>query len=260
MKHVFLILMLCLLTGTSLHSAEKKKTAGIHCNGMYCREVEDREWHVRVAGKVTSPAGVYVVMTNSENKVVFRGKVPRGEYPSEKPYEFKVPKDGITGDYLITVFGTQRDYAGIKLPYTDLPFEVYGKAEEGKSKLNEKVINGRTFLHLNHGTADQFYFKLSSGVKKLTFFQSDSAWTITDVDGNVAYDVRKEGESYRLKRNNKIIWTGTFEGKPDTFYRLGKNMFWIFATPKVYVAISPERWFEPDKNLKLNISWWRDGK
>jgi hypothetical protein len=178
------------------------------------------------------------------SNVVFRGKVPRGEYPPESPYQATVPKDGVTGDYLLTVFGTQADYGGIKLPYTDLPFEVYGRE-----------VNGRTFLHvMPYGSAGGLFFRLSSGVTNLTVTQGNTAWTLHALDGSEVFDVNKEGE-----REGKY-WTGTFKATPGATYRLGKQLYWFFASPRLYVAISPERWFEPDRRLTLDPSWWRQGE
>lgn len=98
---------------------------GVQCDGVYCRETEDRDWHVRICGELVSPAGVYVVVTGANSRAIFRGRVPKGEYPPESPYRVTVPRDGVTGNYLLTLFGTQADYAGIRTPYTDLPLEVY---------------------------------------------------------------------------------------------------------------------------------------
>jgi len=235
----YLLLPAILVTGVSA-----SKPPSVHCEGIYCRETEDRDWHVRITGEIVSPAGIYVIATSIDGHVLVRRKIPRGEYPAESPYQVTVPKDGVTGDYLLTVFGKQKDLGGINLPYTDLPFEVYGKE-----------VNGRTFLHvMPYGSADGLYFKLSSGVKELTITQGNAAWTLLAQDGSVVFDVREEGEQ------KGKYWTGAFTGEPGKTYRLGKQLYWFFASPRLYVAASPDRWFEPDRRLTLDPSWWRQGK
>lgn len=245
--------LLFALLVTQAFAAEPSPT--VRCDGIYVREDVDRDWHVRIAGTVTSPAGVYVVVTNVEGKVIFRGSVPRGTYPLETPHQVRVPKDGLAGDYLLTIFGTQGDFAGLLTPYTDLPFEVYGK----------------TFFHvIRQGAARSrpytqpapsgLYFQLTEGAEELTITQGEIVWRIHALDGSVIYDVGKDGKVEVNPNNNRKTSTGTFKGTPGTTYILGHELYWFYAKPELFLAVSPQRWFIPDPKLKLDPTWWRQSK
>lgn len=221
---------------------------GVECNGVYCREKEDREWSVRIAGEVVSPAGVCFVVTGIEGNVIVRGLIPKGVYPAATPFKAGVPKDGVTGDYLLTLFGTQADFGGIPAPFTDLPLEVYGK----------------TFFHvISQGAARSkpqtvmepggLYFQVPAGAEEVTITQG-SPWSIHGLDGKIVFDVARQGKQVGKS------WEGTFKGTPGTTYVLGHALYWFYAKPQLFAAASPDRWFLPDARLQLDPKWWRQMK
>jgi len=223
----------------------------VRCDGVFCRETQDREWHVRIVGELASPAGMYFVVTDVNNKVIARGKIPFGKYPPESPFTAKVPRDGVTGDYLLTLFGTQRDFAGIPAPYTDLPLEVYG----------------RTFFQVQaQGTARSrpyappspggLYFQLPPGVEEVTITQG-IPWSIHTPDGRLLFDAAQQSPPGGAPKGSRQSCVAAFKGIPGNVYLLGHSLYWFFARPQLYLAISPERWFLPDPRLQLDPAWWR---
>jgi hypothetical protein len=224
----------------------------VRSDGIYCREEADRDWQVRITGEVTSPAGLYVAVTDVEGKVIARGGVPRGAYPPEKPFRIKVPRDGKTGDYLLSIFGTQRDFGGIFTPYTDLPREVYGKTFF--HVIRQGAARSRAYTEAAPGG---LYFQMSPGVEELTFTQDGVAWRIHSLDGSVIYDVSKDGQTQVNPANKRTTLTGVFKGEAGKTYILGHEFFWFYARPQLFLAVAPQRWFVPDERLRLDPTWWR---
>ena len=221
---------------------------GVECNGVYCREKEDRDWNVRVSGEVISGAGLHFVVTNVDGKVVARGLVPKGTYPAASPFKSPVPKDGVTGDYLLTFFGTQADFGGIPAPYTDLPLEVYGKTFFHVISQGEARRKAQTIME-----PGGLYFQVPAGAEEVTITQG-IPWSIHSLDGRIVFDVAKQGKQVGKS------WEGTFKGTPGTTYMLGHALYWFYVKPQMFVAMSPERWFAPDARLQLDPKWWREKK
>jgi hypothetical protein len=212
----------------------------------------DRDWHVRICGTVISPAGVYVVVSDVEGSVVCRGVIARGEYPSEAPFELKVPRDGVAGDYLLTIFGTQGDFSGILTPYTDLPYEVYGKTFF--HVIRQGAARNRPYAVASPGG---LFFQVPPGSEDLTITQGEIAWRIHAADGSVVFDSGTHGRVEVNPANNRRTQIGTFKATPGTTYILGHELYWFHAQPQLFVAVSPDRWFIPDPRLKLDLTWWR---
>jgi len=251
--HIPILLLLTALSQSPAFAADPPPS--IRCGGIYCRETEDRDWHVRIAGSVISPAGVYIVVNDAANRIIFRGKIPAGEYPSEKPYEVKVAKDNVVGDYLLTIFGIQTDFASIIPPYTDLPFEVYGKT------FFQVMPRGSGIKPYTEIAPGGLFFQVPPGAEEIKIEQSMVAWTIHAQDGSVVFDVLKDGQTDALPdHNNRIPRIGTFKATPGKTYILGHSLYWFFASPELYVAVSPDRWFTPDPQLHLDPTWWRKPK
>lgn len=250
---VLQVLIMCLLWSLSVSPLwAQDPSPTVRSDGIYCRETDDRDWQVRFTGTVTSPAGLYVAVTDLDGRVIVRGGVPRGAYPPERPYRIKVPRDGVTGDYLLTIFGTQGDFAGICTPYTDLPCEVYGKTFF--QVIRQGAARSRPYTEPAPGG---LYFQLPAGSEEVTFTQDGVAWRIHALDGSVIYDVSKDGETKVNPANKRSTMTGVFKGTPNTTYILGHEFFWFYARPQLYLAVSPQRWFVPDPRLRLDPTWWR---
>lgn len=222
---------------------------GVMSEGIYCRELTDRRWHVRVAGEVVSLAGVYLLVHDVEGRVIFQGRIPAGVYGDDAPYTVPVEPDGRTGDYLITILGSQRDYRAMRGPFTDLPHEVYGH---------------RTYMAVPYGAnmpadatgAGNLFFKVTEANPELTISGGGSPWEIHAVDGGKVYDVRTDGQVEVNPRNNRESYVGTFRGEPGQAYALRRWMMYFYLNPRGYLAVSPDRWFEPDERLQ-ELKWWR---
>jgi hypothetical protein len=222
---------------------------GVECNGVYCRETEDRDWHVRIAGEVVSPAGLCFVVTGLDGKVVLRGLIPKGLYPADKAFKVKIPKDGVTGDWLLTFFGTQADFGAIQTPFTDLPLEVYGKTFFHVIAQGEARRRPQTLME-----PGGLFFQVPAGAEEITITQG-SPWTIHSLDGKIVFDVAKQGKQVGGK-----AWEGTFKGTPGTTYVLSHALYWFHVKPRLFAAMSPDRWFTPDPQLQLDPKWWRQTK
>lgn len=222
---------------------------GVMSEGIYCRESSDRIWHVRLAGEVVSLAGVYMLVHDVDGRVIFQKKIPAGVYSDAEPYTVPVEPDGMTGDYLITILGSQRDYRAIRGPFTDLPHEVYGH---------------RAFMAVPYGTqmptdvtgAGNLFFKVTEANPTLTISGGGSPWEVHDVGGAKVFDVRTDGREVVNERNGRKSWVGTFRGQPGRTYVLRRWMMYFDLTPRGYLAVSPDRWFEPDARLQ-ELKWWR---
>lgn len=227
----------------------------VRSDGIYCREDVDRDWQVQIVGQVNCPGGIYIAVTGVEGNVIARGGVPRGQYPPEKPFCIKVPKDGRTGDYLLSVFGTQNCFADIRTPYTNLPLEVYGKTFFQVTR--QGAARNRPYTEAAPGG---LYFQVPAGSDEIAFTQDNVAWRIHALDGSVIYDVCKDGKTQVNPSNKRPTLSGTFKGTPGTSYILGHEFFWFYAKPNLFLAVSPQRWFVPDERLRLEPGWWRQSR
>lgn len=241
--------LIMLALSNTVAAADAADTAlGLMCDSIYCREQVDQDWQVRITGQVVSLAGIYVLVQDVEGRVIFQGKVPAGQYPQDRPYVIRIPRDGVMGHYLVTVLGSQVDYQHIRLPYTDLPGEVYG---------------GKTFAVTTHGprkpweviAPGQLFFQVSADRPQVTLTQGERPWTIHQVDGEVVFDVQQQGRIELHRSNRRKQWVGTFTGTPGKTYVIGHTLQWFLVQPAMYLSLTADRWFEPDPRF-LTLKWW----
>lgn len=212
-----------------------QKTFQVMAGGYYMREPTDREWHIRLKGDIPSLAGAYIVMHDAKGKIVYRGEVPHGTYPPEKPYVVTVPKDGVTGDYKFVLIGHQNDMLGVRAPFTDLPFEVYGG----------------TNFSVGHNPAVRVYFKATPGVTKQTVGGYKGEVQVLDRKGGVVADTRRLGYKGPKGRDHLVDFTP----QQGTLYRMERKCFYFRAKPAIYITFFPDRWFAPSPELD-QVKWW----
>jgi len=198
-----------------------------------CRKEEDRDWKVRIAGKVPSLAGCYLIIFNSKGERLLMEHIPSGEYSLEHPLEFTVAKDGTRGDYQMVIVGHEHDVMGIKLPLTDLKKEVYGYSYFAK-----RVPQSVWFL----SDPEVKQYEITSG--------GSSKLAVLD-DGK---PVLAPGSSMH-KGRKKTELNGVLT--PGRVYELQTTgTFYFSAKPGIYLAFDPSRCFLPDPALQ-KVAWWR---
>ena len=198
-----------------------------------CRKEEDTAWKVRIAGKVPSLAGCYLIIYNSKGERVLMKHIPSGDYSPEHPLEFNVAKDGTQGDYQMVIIGHEYDVMGIKLPLTDLKKEVYGYSCFAK-RVPQSV-----------------WFLSDPEVKEYEITSSRSSKLAVLHDGSPVLTPRSNVH----KGREKTALTGALE--PGRVYELQTTgTFYFQATPGVYLAFDPSRCFLPDPALQ-KVAWWR---
>ncbi len=204
----------------------------LYYQAVSCRKEEDRDWKVRIAGNVPSLAGCYLIIHNSKGERVLMKHIPSGEYPSERPLELTVPKDGTRGDYRIVIVGHQHDVMGIKLPLTDLKKEVYGDSYFAK-----RVPQSLWFL----ADPEVKEYKISSNRR--------SNLAVLD-NGSPALPLPSKDQ----KIEEKTVLTGAL--RPNRIYELKTDgTFYFNVTPGIYLAFAPSRCFLPDAALQ-KVAWW----
>lgn len=221
----------------ALCPAQEAKPGRYHvmCNGYYAREVKDQEWHLTLVGEIPSQSGAYVVVHDAQGKCLHHGAIPQGKYPPEKPYLVTIKPDGVTGDYKIIILGHQNDMLGLNVPFTDLPYEVYG----GGTMVVGPAANVKPF------------FKVAEDVTTLKLGAYKGQLRVIGAAGKTVADTR-EG-AIKEKYDNTV----EFDVVPGETYQLEREcMYFRSYTPgEFFLAFTPERWFKPAPDLD-NVKWW----
>jgi len=238
MRRILLgVTLLSALALAAVALAQDVKPARYHvmCNGYYAREVKDQEWHLTLVGEIPSRSGAYVVVHDAHGKCLHHGAIPHGMYPPEKPYLVTVKPDGVTGDYKIIILGHQNDMLGLSVPFTDLPYEVYG----GGTMVVGPAANVKPF------------FKVAEDVTTLKLGAYKGQLRVIGAAGNTVADTR-DG-AIKVKYDNTI----EFEVVPGETYQLEReSMYFSSYTPGAFfLAFTPERWFKPSPDLD-SVKWW----
>lgn len=203
--------------------------------GYYAREDTDREWHVRLVGEIPSRCGAFIVIHDAKGKAIFHGKVPCGKYPEEKPFIVTVKPDGVTGDYKIVLCGHQDDLLGVQVPFTDLPFEVYGG----------------TNFSMGHEPEAKPWFKAPPGVTKIKFGAYKGHLKILDKNGRVVADTR---QSKVVEKYDNMVECPVVPG--ESYQLIREVMYLRCASPRtLFLCFDPARWFRPDEALD-EVKWW----
>jgi hypothetical protein len=222
----------CLSPG---QTAQKAESLHVMADGYYAREVKDQEWHLRLTGEIPSLSGAYILVHDAAGKTVHHGIIPHGRYPSDKPHVVTIKPDGIVGDYKIVLVGHQNDMLGVAVPYTDLPFEVYG---------------GHSFA-LGHNSGIQPCFRAPAGVFKMKLGAYKGSLKVLDPAGKTVADTRVGGQT---EKYDSMI---EFDVKPGVTYRLQLDCFYFRSSipGTFFMTFDPARWFCPNPALD-QVKWW----
>ncbi len=198
-----------------------------------CRKEEDTAWKVRIAGKVPSLAGCYLIVYNSKGERVLMKHIPSGDYSREQPLEFSVAKDGTQGDYQMVIIGHEHDVMGIQLPLTDLRKEVYG------------------YSYFAKRVPQSVWFLSDPEVKEYEISSGRSSRLAVLHDGSPVLAPRSSVHNGR----EKTALAGALE--PGHVYELQTTgTFYFQAKPGVYLAFDPSHCFLPDPALQ-KVAWWQ---
>jgi len=141
----------------------------------------------------------------------------------------------MAGDYKIVIVGHQNDLLGIKVPLSDLPYEVYGG----------------TNFSVGHEPGMRVYFRVPEGVAKQTVGGYKGHVQVLKDAGQVVADTRKGGYQDKKAYNNLIDFTPD----PKVLYRIERQCFYFRANPAIYITFFPNRWFAPSPDLDA-VKWW----
>lgn len=226
----------------ALPSASKPRP--MMAQGYYAREPQDRAWQVKITGRIPSLCGAYLMILGTGNKMLYKGRVPTGEYSEEKPFVVPFKPDGITGDYKIEILGQQNDYLGINLPLTDLPFETYSGE----------------WLSIANDTNTLLAFRVPAGTKKAALKAYQGNLQVYDDKKQFVAD-SKAGISVMMPDDTNKNFYHKRDSPIEFPVEVGKT-YWLrtmtmYFTPreKMFFAFDPARIFEPDPTLE-NVPWW----
>jgi len=230
--------------------ADSKLTRQLMMAACYVKEDVDRAWQFKLVGRLPRGPGIYIIIYNEAGEVFFRAAVPWGDHTEEKPYIVDVPADGKAQQYVIKFVAQQDNLTGIVLPFTDLPYEVYG---DGGFAFGHGATNGlrRIVSFQAPSTGDLIWFNGWSG-----------NYRILDEDGNVVADSKDkalpEGDKNKKGDKRQIEMPITLPpGK--TFWIDPYGVMYLHTSDtKVYVNFEPKRWFEPNLTWSLkDRPWWK---
>lgn len=224
--------------------AQTKLPNHIMAQGYYLREPTDRAWTLKLTGEVPSMPGMYVIMHDSDGKLMYKAHVPGGPYPADKPFIKHFPADGKTGDYKVVFAGQQNDMLGLDLPLSDLPYEVYGGG----------------WFHIGFSKAP-IAFMPGLGVSKMGMRAFRGYIRVVDDKEQVVADAHAGINVMVPNESNKNFYNVL--DHPIEFPVEAGKVYWLTATnayiePRdaIFFSYDPTRLFVPD-HVKLDaVKWW----
>ncbi len=181
------------------------------------RKDTDRDFDIAVNGTV-GDGGLAVTVLGPDGKVAVSGRVPPGEH---KPWTLRVPKDGRTGEYVITLpYREPKDR--LTAPLTALP-EVYvpNNAE------------GKPGWWWQHGATLYFTRSRGDAVETLDIAaHGRSSGSVLSRDGTDTLAATLIGERLVVPVGPEGVWV-----------RL--NSVYAGAKGQPVLSVAPERWFLP---------------
>jgi hypothetical protein len=183
------------------------------------REEHDQEFEVALNGTV-GEGGLTVTVTRPDGRTALSSAVPAGEH---RPWSFRVPADGLTGDYTITV-PRREPKDRIMVPLTTLP-EVY-------LPNNERGKPGWWWQH-----AATTYFVRSRGEQR-------EALAIGSHGNNLSVIISRDGmETLTASKSGSLLHA---EIGPEGIWVV-LNSIYAAASNCPVLSVSPEKWFVPDR-------------
>lgn len=179
------------------------------------KEDSDREIALKFFGE--SKADLSITVLDPENKKIIAENIPAGTYA---PHKIVIPKDNLVGQYVVTL-KTKEHLARLKVPISDLP-EVY------LSKYWSQFVPSR------------FFVRTPAGVRrKISVKPLKRPGIITDASNGKIIAISKKGENMEAEIGEKGAWVET-------------EARYVSLNEYFALAVSPEKWFAPQKE-KLNL-------
>lgn len=229
-------------------STETPLARHLEMDAAYVREVKDQAWHIRVTEEVRTPPGLYVVVYGEKGDIVRHGEIPARPYSAEAPFIMEIPADGAAQQYVIKILAPYQNYAGIHLPLTDLPLEVY-RGSKG----------GTTFgiPYGEKGEIRRWAFQAAPGGERLTMTGAANM-CVLDTRGTVVAGATTGRAAGKAKPVGELSLTLT----PGQGYWLDPGNARQVQTSKasglLYLSAEPERWFYPAITWDLETRpWWK---
>lgn len=237
MKTTLFCVIGTLLVSSAL--ADAPLTRSLMFDTCCVRETRDQEWHVRIVGTLPRGPGLYAMVYNDEGKRIVTCEIPFGVYTDAKPFLLTVPADGLAQEYVIKLVGQQDNFTGIRLPMTDLPFEVY---------------RGRYFA-IGYPTAPnqvrKVAFKLGPGMKFAAQGHT-GGFRILNAKGELVADSSKDGPKEKGALFEPALRVG------ETYWIDPPGIFYLGARDPLYLTFDPDRWFAPAGKLDIDkLGWWK---
>jgi hypothetical protein len=222
-------------------------------DAAFVRESVDQVWHVRIAGVLPTPPGLYLIVYNERGDIVSHHAVPAGSYPAEAPFVLTVSADGVAQQYVIKILGSYQNCFGITLPMTDLPFEVYG----GKGGGMYWVMPYPT-----RGELRRLAFQVNPGAGPVSFDGADQVIRVLDSTGAVIADNREATTPPTASKNASRVPLN-LKATPGQTYWLDPGNCSQFGLAKgsatIFFAFTPEKWFYPSITWSLESRPWYEG-
>lgn len=215
----------------------------IHGHAMpkayFLKEDTDCEWSISITSEIISLGGIYVMVVDSNGRMVAEKEIPNGKYSTEKPFVIRIPKDGVTGEYTVKILGAQYDFTELNMPLSTLP-EVYSGVGTIGHDPNRKII-----------------FRPRPGEKEIQLCAYKGDLTVKEFEsGKVVADTKNPLDGTKLsfedtKKRNLCV---TFPVEQGIDYLLIPQSFYL-RSGNVIMTFVPGGWFEPDKKIEA-VKWW----
>lgn len=220
-------------------AADAPLTRSLMFDTCCVKETRDQEWHIRIVGTLPRGPGLFAMVFNEEGKRIVATPVPFGTYTEAKPFVLTVPADGAAQEYVIKLVGQQDNFTGIRLPMTDLPFEVY---------------RGRYFA-IGYPTAAgqlrRVAFKLTPEAK-FAGRGHGGGFRILDATGTLLGDSAKDGPKERGAFYELALKAG------ETYWIDPPGTFYFETREPTCLTFDPERWFAPSGKPDIEkLEWWK---
>lgn len=229
---------------------KEKLTRQLMFSAAYLKQTTDGPWHVRIVGDLPRGPGICMLIYNEAGDFVKRADIPWGKHSDEEPFIVTMPADGKAQQYVIKMLGQQDNFNGIRLPLTNLPYEVYG---------DHSFAFGNGFRGANQRLVA---FQPNADGKPIHFSGWSDHYRILDAAGYSIADskdlVLPEGDERKTggPRNYEMITTL----EPGKTYWIDpyRVMYLGVKHTKLYLTFDPESWFEPNLSWTLESRpWWK---
>jgi hypothetical protein len=235
-----LMLGMCGRAPAQAISPDTPRVRHLEMGATYVRESRDLAWHIRVTDRVPTPPGLYVVVYDEKGDILKHGEIPAGPYSPEAPFAMEIPADGLAQQYVIKLLGSYQNFSAVRLPMTDLPFEVY-EGSRGGTTFGVPYGAGRETRRLA--------FQVKPGTQKVALTGGVNNMRFLDSQGVAIADNRADGALTMSPKPGQTYWLDPGNARQVQTTK---------ESAKIFLALDPERWFCPTVTWDLESRpWWK---